>query len=191
MSTFQETEQLEYQALMASSREASRTGLVCWLVSGVAASAMLAWGLATKSPALMLPVLLATAYGYYANLRSRHHVRLVAGYLEEFYEDRGAARWFTRLRSLESSHAVFAHDWVTAALANGVVLAAVATSWLFAEGAARGDLMAGIVTGCGIVFAWHSTSETSRLRATDVGASWHQAGLKLRESPRRTERAAA
>ena len=51
-------------------------------------------------------------------------------------------------------------------------------------------LMAGIVTGCGIVFAWHSMTETSRLRATDTGATWHQAGLRLREVGPRRARAA-
>jgi hypothetical protein len=45
------------------------------------------------------------------------------------------------------------------------------------------------VTGCGIVFAWHSFSETMRLRSMDSGAMWHQAGIRLREvGTRRTGR---
>jgi len=182
--------EMEYSALMASSRDTSRVGLICWAGSGIAGSMMLSSALAAKNPALLAPVILAIAFGYYANLRARHHVRLIAGYIEEFHEDRNGAQWFSRLKSLESSVGLFAQDWVMTALANVMVLGSVAASWMFAGNGARGELMAGIATGCGIVFAWHSFSETVRLRAMDSGAMWHQAGVRLREVGRRTSRVA-
>src|SRR5262245_31495983 len=108
--------EMEYSALMASSRETARVGLLCWAGSGIAGSMMLSSALAAKNPALFIPVILAVAFGYYANLRARHNVRLIAGYIEEFHEDRNGAQWFSRLRSLETTVGLFAHDWVMTVL---------------------------------------------------------------------------
>jgi hypothetical protein len=174
-----ENETLEYQALTASSRDASRVGLVCWVAGSLVGAVLLSWGVSGKQPALMLPVVIAVACGFYANLRSRYHVRLVAGYLQEYHDQR--ALWFERLRKIESTPVLFAHDWVSAILANAIVIAAVTTAWLDAGAAAHGELMAGVVTGGAIAFAFHSLSETARLRATNSGAIWHQSSTRLHE----------
>ena len=185
MTAFDENDRMEYAALMTGGRDAGHTGQLCGVASGIAAAVLLSWGVAAKSAALMLPVMLAVAYGFYANLRARYHARLVAGYVEEYHEGRGGPQWFTRLRSARSLPGFsFAHDLVNTVLANAVMLAAVVFGWMFAPGALRGELMAGIVTGCGIVFAFHSFSETTRLHTTDFAASWRQASGELREEKR-------
>ncbi len=177
--------QTEYDALMAGGRDANRTGQLCWVASGLTAAVLLSWGMAAKNTALMLPVALAVVYGFYANLRTRYHTRLVAGYVEEYFEGRGGPQWFSRLGMMSTLPGFgFAHDWVNAILANAVMLAAVVFGWLFAEGSARGDLLAGIVTGCGIVFGFHSLSETTRLHSTDFAASWKHANGELRDARR-------
>jgi len=71
MTTLQENERLEYEALMARGRDAEWTSQISWVVCGVAATALLAWGIATRNATLMLPVVIATAYGFYAMLRGR------------------------------------------------------------------------------------------------------------------------
>ena len=101
MTTLQENERLEYEALMARGRDAEWTSQISWVVCGVAATTLLAWGIATRNSTLMLPVVLATAYGFYAMLRGRQQVRLIAGYVEEFFEsNETGARWFTWLGHL-------------------------------------------------------------------------------------------
>ena len=182
---FEETDQTEYTALMAGGRDATRTGQLCWAASGLTAAVLLSWGLAAKSSALMLPVTLAASFGFYSNLRARFHARLVAGYIEEFCEGRGGPLWFTRLGQARALPGFgFAHDWLSMGLANAATLAAVAFGWMFAADSARGELMAGIVTGCGIVFAFHSYTETTRLHATDFTAVWKQTTDELREARR-------
>jgi hypothetical protein len=67
-------------------------------------------------------------------------------------------------------------DWTTTTLANSVVAAAVILAWVFASGVPKGELMAGLTTGCGVAFSFHSISETARLRQTNPGAFWRQVG---------------
>lgn len=197
MTSSDESDCPEYTALLAGGRDANRTGQLCWTACAIAAAILLSGALAAKSPALMLPVLVCVAAGFYANLRARRHVRLVAGYVEEFYEGRegrdgrDGRHWFTRMRNIAAQPGFgFPYDWVSAILANGLAVATVAFAWMFAEDAWRGELMAGFVTGCAIVFAFHSLAETSRLRTTDFAAMWRQAAAEARE-PRRVTRMAA
>jgi hypothetical protein len=94
-------------------------------------------------------------------------------------------QWFTRLRSMRGQFGPsLAYDWIAAILANAVVLAAVVFGWMYGPGAARGELMAGIVTGCAIVFAFHSLSETMRLHTTDFAAPWRRASGELQVEKR-------
>ncbi len=176
MASFDENERMEYSALMSRGRDAERTTQICWVASGIGAAVLLSWGIAAKSSGLMLPVIFSVAYGFYAMSRGRQQVRLIAGYIKEFFESRGAGpQWFTRLGHLEVVPGFNpSSDWLATALANSVNLAAIVFAWLFAASASRGELMAGIVTGVGLAFAFHSVSETARLHQTNPAAFWRQ-----------------
>jgi hypothetical protein len=176
MATLDENERMEYVALMSRGRDAERTSQFCWVASAIAAAILLSWGIASRSAGLMLPAVFAAAFGFYALIHGRQQVRLIGGYVKEIFESQGAGpQWFTRLGHLEVVPGFNpSSDWLTTCLANAVVVAAVVFAWLFASVGPRGELMAGIVTGCGIVFAFHSVSETARLRQTNPGALWRQ-----------------
>ncbi|HEX7078423.1 MAG TPA: hypothetical protein VF363_08375 [Candidatus Eisenbacteria bacterium] len=171
-------EQTEYDAIMARGRDAERTSLICWTASGLAAAVLLSWGIAARNASLMLPVVFAVAYGFYAAMHGRQQVRLIAGYVKEYFESRASSpQWFTRLAQLEVVPGFNpSGDWVMTALANAVALTAIVFSWLFASTSPRGDLMAGITTGLGLVFCFHSVTETGRLRQTNAAALWRQVG---------------
>jgi hypothetical protein len=192
MAAFSDWDHLEYQALMARGRDAERTSLVCWTASGIAAAVLLSWGIAAKSASLMLPVIFATAFGFYAAIHGRNQVRLIAGYVKEFMEPNGSSpQWFTRLAQLEVVPGFNpSGDWAVAALANLTVVTAMAFSWIYAGGVARGDLMAGIATGLGLVFCFHSITETARIRQTNAGALWRQiaSNTEERRGPRLASR---
>ena len=175
---------MEYEALMNRGRDAERTAQICWIASGIGAAAMLSWGIAARNPALMVPVEFALAVGFYAMLRCRHQVRWIAGYVRAFCEGPGGPQWFTRMGRLENLSGFRpAGDWMTLTVANVGVVLSVMFAWMFAEGA-RGDLMAGIVTACGAVFAFHSVSETVRMGRVDGASMWRSVGGELRETPR-------
>ncbi len=176
MAALDESERMEYAALMSRGRDAERTAQVCWVASGIGATVLLSWAVAARNSGLMLPVIFATAFGFYAQLHARQQVRLIAGYVREFFETRAQSpQWFTRLGHLEVVPGfVPSADWLTTSLANAVVVMAVVFAWFFASSAPRGDLMAGFVTGCGIAFGFHSVSETSRLRQANSSAFWRQ-----------------
>lgn len=182
----------EYQALMARGRDAERTSLVCWTASGIGAAVLLSWAVAARSASLMLPVIFATAFGFYAAIHGRNQVRLIAGYVKEFLEPHSSSpQWFTRLSQLEVVTSFNpAGDWAVAALANSTVVAAIALSWFY-SGAPKGEMMAGIVTGVGLVFCFHSITETARLRQTNAAALWRQlaASHEERRGPRLASRA--
>ena len=187
MAAFSDWEHLEYQALMARGRDAERVSLMCWTAGGIAAAVLLSWGIAAKSASLMLPVVFATAFGFYAAIHGRSQVRLIAGYLKEFVEDNSSPQWFTRLSQLEVVPGFNpAGDWAVAALANLTVVTAIAFSWFYSGPASRGDLMAGITTGLGLVFCFHSITETARVRQTNAGALWRQiaGNVEERRGPR-------
>jgi len=192
MAAFSDWDSLEYQALMARGRDAERTSLVCWTAAGIAAAVLLSYGIAAKSPSLMLPVIFATAFGFYAAIHGRNQVRLIAGYVKEFVEPNGnSPQWFTRLAQLEVVPGFNpSGDWAVAALANVVVIAAMALSWLYAAAAPKGELMAGITTGLGLVFCFHSITETGRVRQMNAAALWRQiaSSTEERRGPRLASR---
>jgi hypothetical protein len=183
MTMLEDNERMEYQALMGRGRDAEWTSQLCWVVSGIAATALLAWGIAARSSTLMLPVVFAVAYGFYAMLRARQQVRLIAGYIEEFFEAQGTgARWFTWLGHLRLVPGLTpSSDWFATCLANFLVLLAVVFAWMFVPPPTRNSvpsnltgLMPGLVTGCAVAFMFHSISETARLHRANFAAFWRQ-----------------
>jgi hypothetical protein len=186
MATLEDHERMEYSALMSRARDAERISQQTWVASGIAATVLLAWGVADKSPATMLPVVLAVAFGFHAMLQARNEAGLIAGYSREYHETRETGpQWFTELGRLRTLPGFApASDWVACALANIAAALAVAYAWIFSSAAARGELLAGLVTGCGIAFAYYSISETARSRRTDHAAFWSQARGGIREVKR-------
>jgi len=118
-----EWEQLEYTALMTRGRDAEKTAQICWTAAGLGAAVLLSWGIAAKSASLMLPVVFAAAYGYYATIHSRQQTRLIAGYVKEFMEGpSNGPQWFTRLGHLEVVPGFNpSSDWVSTILVNATV----------------------------------------------------------------------
>ena len=153
MDWYVDWEYSEYQALMTRGRDAERMSMICWTASGLVSAILLSWGIEAKSGSLMLPVVFAAAFGYYATIHSRQQTRLIAGYIKEFYETHpNGPQWFTRLGHLEVVPGFNpSGDWVSTVLVNATVALAIVFSWLYAPTSARGDLMAGIVTGCGVL----------------------------------------
>ena len=178
MAGYGDWDQMEYQTLMSRGRDAERTAQVCWTAAGIAAAVLFSWGIAAKSSSLMLPVVFATAFGFYAAVHGRNQVRLIAGYAKEYFEGQPSGpKWFTRLGHLEVVPGFNpSGDWVATALANMLVVGSIVFAWLFAGLAPKGELMAGIVTGAGLVFCFHSVTETSRLRQMNPAALWRQVG---------------
>jgi protein-S-isoprenylcysteine O-methyltransferase Ste14 len=177
MTTLQENERLEYEALMARGRDAEWTSQISWVVCGVAATALLAWGIASRNPTLMLPVVIATAYGFYAMLRGRQQVRLIAGYVEEFFESHETgARWFTWLGHLRLVPGLQpSSDWFMTSLSVSLVVLAVVFAWLFSNDSHKStQLMPGLVTGIAVAFVFHAISETARLHRANFAAFWRQ-----------------
>ena len=171
-----EWEHLEYTALMNRGRDAERLAHVCWIAAGLGAAVLLSWGIAAKSSSLMLPVVFAAAFGFYATIHCRQQVRLIAGYVKEFIEtSSGGPQWFTRLGHLEVVPGFnTSGDWASTILVNATVVLAVVLAWLYAPATGRGDLMAGLVTGCAVAFCFHSISETARMRQSNPAGFWHQ-----------------
>src|SRR5690349_18262105 len=178
MAGYGDWDQLEYRALMSRGSDAERNAMVCWVASGLTAAVLLSWGVAAKNSSLMLPVVFAVAFGFYAMIHGRQQVRLIAGYVKEFFEGgKEGPQWFTRLSHLEVVPGFnVASDWTAATLANSAVAAAVILAWVFAAGVPKGELMAGLTTGCGVAFSFHSITETARLRQTNPAAFWRQVG---------------
>jgi|RhiMetdeSRZDD1v2_1073273.scaffolds.fasta_scaffold463952_2 hypothetical protein len=184
-------EDQEYVALTRRGQDAERIAQLCWIAGGLAGSVMMSWAIAAKSPGHMIPVVFAIAIGFYGSLRARQQVRWIAGYIEGFHEDPKGAQWFTRLRRLQEQPGYrTVGDLVTVSLANAGVLLALMLAWMYAGPAPRGDLMAGIATVCGVLFGFHSISETVRMAQTDGAAMWRKVSGELKEAPR-AQRAAS
>ena len=64
-------------------------------------------------------------------------------------------------------------------------------AWIFASATPKGELYAGIATGCAMAFLVHSISETTRLRQSDAAAFWRQVGMGAVEERRPQQRFAA
>jgi len=191
MASLNESERTEYNVLMSRGRDAERTSHFCWIASGIAATVLMSWAIAARRPGLRIPVIFAVAYGFYTTVHGRQQTRLIAGYVKEFFEgrDAGGPQWFTRLGHLEimPGFSPSMSDWLSTALANAIVVIAIVFAWLFAPAAPRGELYAGIVTGCGLVFAVHSIMETTRLRQSDAASFWRQVSagpVEARRQPR-------
>lgn len=184
-------DQVEYQALMARGRDAERVGNFCWTAAGLTGAILLSTAIAAKNATLMLPVIFASAFGFYAGIRARHQVRLIAGYVKQFVEGNGSGNWFTRLEQVEDIPGFSPPgDWAATAISNTLVVTAMAFSWMYAANSPRGDLMAGIATALGLIFAFHSLVETARLRQTNASHFWHQAASNMedRRGPRLASR---
>lgn len=184
-------DQVEYQALMARGRDAERVGNFCWTAAGLTGAILLSTAIAAKNATLMLPVIFASAFGFYAAIRARHQVRLIAGYVKHFVEANGSGQWFTRLEQVEEIPGFNPPgDWAATALSNVLAVTAMVFSWMYASNSARGDLMAGIATALGLIFAFHSVVETARLRQTNASHLWNQAASNLedRRGPRLASR---
>jgi len=177
---------LEYTVLMERCRTIERTGITTWTIATSAALVMLAWGIADDSPGRMLAVVFAAAVALYPLIHARRQLRLMSGYLEEFVERRTPAiQWHTSLRRLEVVPTVnTTSDWILTALSNLVVIAAVIFSWMFADGADHGGVIAGFVTATGVIVGFHTIMETARIAQTDFAAVWR----RVSQGPRETER---
>jgi len=185
MPAFEDQERTEYSSLMKRGNDAERTGQLCWTAGGLTSAVLLSTGIAARNPGLMIPAVFAIAVGFYAMLRGRQQVRWIGSYVEQFCEGSKGTQWFTRLRVLQSQPGFrTVGDWLTVSLANAGVLLALILAWIYAGAAARGDLMAGIATACGVLFGYHSISETIRLVQTDWGAMWRQTSGDLKETSR-------
>lgn len=173
----------EYAALMQQARDSGRTSQLCWTGAAVAAAVLLSGAISAKSPGLMLPVQLCTALGFYATLHARGQTRLIEGYLREFHEkDGNGPQWHSRVahvRAMPGSQE--RTDWLPLALANAAMIATVVFGWVFAQGAAHGELMAGMCTMAGVAFAVHSLVEHMRLEQAQDAAAWGQGSGGLRE----------
>jgi hypothetical protein len=182
MSNFNESELHEYDALMSRGRDAERTATLGWTASGLVAAALLTWAIAGKHPIQMLPVVLAVAYGFQGMMRARQQVRLIAGYVAQFHEERGQCMWFTRLSRLSDMPGFnVAGDWMTVGLANAVTLIAGVLAWTFAQGRTDGNVWATVATGCAVAFAYFSVTSTYRLHQTDYARFWQQSDANMAE----------
>src|SRR5215831_4454540 len=172
----------EYAALMDQARDLERTAQWTWTGTAIAAAVLLSSAISARSAGLMLPVVLCTAFGYYANLSTRRRCRLVAGYVQEFFEtDRTGAQWHTRLAHLASTGTQDNSEWMPLLLSNLVTLTSVVLGWVFAEGSSRGDLMGGFTTLTGVAFAVHSIVESMRSAQIRESTDWSQFHTPLRE----------
>ena len=185
MPAFEDNDRLEYQALMKRGQDAERGAQLYWTAGALTAAVTMSWAIAATNSGLMIPVVFAIAIGFYGAFRSRQQVRWIASYIEEFCEGPRGAQWFTRVHRLQNQPTYRpVGDWLTVCLANAGVIVAVMLAWMYAEGSTRGDLMAGIVTACGVLFGFHSISETVRVGQTDWSAMWRQVSGELKEAPR-------
>lgn len=174
---------LEYTALMQQVRELGRTSQLCWTGAAVAAAVLLSGAISAHQPGLLLPVVLCTAFGFYSLSYARRQSKRIESYVREFHEqDHDSAQWFTRLGQLNTLPGFQDHsEWVSLALANAVTLVAVVYGWVFAPGAAHGELMAGFVTMGGVAFSVHSLVAHMQSEQAQSGTVWSQLNGGLRE----------
>ena len=173
----------EYSALMSQAHALGRTSQLCWTGALVAAAVLLSTAIGAKQPGLLMPVEFCTAFGFYATVRARRECGLIVGYVQEFHEtEHDGAQWYTRLARLHALPGLQDHsDWLPLALANAMTLASVVFSWVFAHGAAHGELMAGFVTMAGVGFCVHSIAESMHLDRDQRSELWAQMNTGLRE----------
>ena len=177
---------LEYSALMDQARDAERMAFVSWLSAGIASAALLAWGIGSRQPGFMLPVVAIAAAGFLAMMRWRERLGLVTGYIETYHEsDDISPSFHTRLGRFNATNGTgHARDWHATTFFNVVVVAAAVFAWMASKNAEHGELWAGIVTGCALAFASYSVSETSRAQNLDTAQLWRRAEGRLSEVKR-------
>jgi hypothetical protein len=180
----------EYSALMSQASGLGRTSQLCWTGALVAAAVLLSIAIGAKQPGLLLPVEFCTAFGFYATVRARRECGLIVGYVQEFHEtEDNGAQWCTRLTRLHALPALEDHsDWLPLALANALTLVSVVFGWVFAHGAAHGELLAGFVTMAGVGFCVHSIAESRHLDRDQSRVLWAQMNTGLREVAAGTRR---
>ena len=175
----------EYTALMNQVRDAERTSGFSWTGAAVVSAVLLSNAIASHSPGLLLPVQACAALGFYATVQSRQKVRRIEQYVSETYEQDSEMQWCTRRTQTTDGG-----DWQTLALANALAIVSVVFSWVFAAGAAHGELLAGLTTMAGVGFTVHSIVEHMRSETERQSASWSAAatpnGLREVAPTRRT-----
>ena len=173
----------EYTALMDHARDLDRTAQWGWLGALISSAALFSGAIGARSSGLMLPVVLCSAFGYYTHLRTRRRIRLIEGYVQEFFEkNREGAQWHTRLAHLATLPGTADRsDWMPLALSNVMTLVAVMFGWTCAESSWRGEFMAGFTTMAGVAFAVHSIVASMRTETALSSASWSQMNAGLRE----------
>lgn len=173
----------EYRALMDQYRDHERTAQWSWTAAALGAAFLLTSAISARHPGLLIPVEVCIAAGFYAQVNGRRRMQLVASYVQHYFEqDRDGAGWHARLAQLQSQPGgPRTYDWAPLALANALMLTSVVFGWLFADGVAHGELMAGFVTSLGMAFSVHSMSENMRLAPTVTPAVWSRTEGSLRE----------
>lgn len=168
----------EYTALMTQVRDAERTSWFCWTGAGLMSAVLLSNAINSHSPGLLLPVQACAALGFYATVQARQQVRQIEGYIRDTYEKTSETQWCTRRTQFNDTN-----SWQTLALANALSVVSVVFSWVFANGAAHGELLAGLTTMAGVGFSVHSIVEHMRSETERQSASWSAASTpnSLRE----------
>ena len=175
----------EYAALMDRSRDLARTSSLCWSAAGLAATFLLAGAISSRNPGLLLPVQFCVAFGFHALTQARHEMRLIEGYVQEYHEkDRDGAQWHSRIAQLQALPGGPSRtDWWPVAAAGSLALAAIVFGWLYAEGAARGELMASLTTMSGVAVIVHSLVETLNHERGTGAVPWTALNSNIREVP--------
>lgn len=183
MMTLDDKARMEYAALMDHAREAERMTFISWWTAGIAASALLAWGIGSRQPGFMVPVVLVAAAGFLAMSRWREQAALIAGYLETQHESPDETPSFhTRLGRLQGTlGGRAARDWHVTTFFNVIVVTAAVAAWMTASSADHGELWAGVVTGCALAFASYAVSETARMQQVDAASLWRRADGQIQE----------
>jgi len=176
---------IEYEALLRLARDTERMTFLAWLIPGVTASALLAWGIGTRHPGFMVAVVLTCAIGLLATSRWRERAGSIAGYVETYYESEGEnPSYYNRRARLEATLGSGGREWHVVTFFNGVAVAASVFAWMSSSNADHGELWAGVVTGCTLALASYSVSETTRALQSDPSAAWRRADGGLREVKR-------
>lgn len=186
MSTNDEKSRIEYGALLGQAQDAERLVYLSWILPGLAASALLAWGIGSHQPGFMVSVVLTAAVGFLGVSRWREQAAAIAGYLETYHESEGEnPSYFNRLGRLKATLGNTAsRDWHVTTFFNVIAVTAAVVAWMSSSSADHGELWAGVVTGCALAFASFSVSETVRAQQTDPAAQWRRADGGLREVTR-------
>jgi hypothetical protein len=177
-----ERSRIEYAAQLHQARDAERMMVISWLLPGVMAATLLAWGIGSHAPGFMVSVVLTAAGGFLAMTHWRERVALIAGYLEIYHEaEADNPSFFHRLARLRATLGhTGGREWHVTTFFNALSAAAAVVAWMFSS-ADHGELWAGIVTACALGFASYSFSETARAQQIDPAAPWRRADSGLRE----------